>query len=148
LPLGGKSAPCGFPCSWPFVMSPHRRKWPSVLGFLTFIALIGIGIALSIPSVARLPRAYYNGKDQFEWAGVLASGQAQNRQEAITALCEILKDKRNHKWGSIFHISLFALADGKASEALPTLVELLEELDDPVCRADVKHAIQIIEPNK
>ena len=125
----------------------HRRKWPSVLNFLTFIALIAIAIALSIPSVARLPRAYYDGKDQFEWASVLAR-QAQNRQEAITALCEILKDKSNHKKGSIFRISLFALADAKASEALPTLVELLNELDDPVCKADVKHAIEIIEPKK
>src|SRR5262249_37953729 len=59
----------------------YRRKRPSILDFLTFISLIAIGIGLSIPSVARLPRAYYQEKDQFEWANIRASRKPESRQQ-------------------------------------------------------------------
>ncbi|HMF15772.1 MAG TPA: hypothetical protein VKE98_01135 [Gemmataceae bacterium] len=123
----------------------YRRKRPSILDFLTFISLIAIGIGLSIPSVARLPRAYYQEKDQFEWANIRASRKPESRQQAITALCEILKDKKNHKHTSIFAVSLSGLAEGKAKEALPTLNDLLKTLEDPYCRAQVESAIQVIQ---
>jgi hypothetical protein len=123
----------------------YRGKRPSLRNLLWLIALIAISIGLSIPSVARLPRAFYQEMDQVEWADILESGQPESRQEAITALCEILKDKRNHRWTSVFGVSVQALAVGKAKEALPTLHDLFKNLQDPIRRAQVKNAIDVIE---
>jgi hypothetical protein len=126
----------------------YRRKKPALIDLLTLIALIAISIALSIPSVARLPRASYHQKDQFEWAEILEHGNGEKRQEAITALCTILKDRRNQERGCVFLVSVSALGVGKAKEALPTLNDLLRNLDDPFCKGQIKNAIGMIESNE
>ncbi len=116
--------------------------------FFTVIALIAISVALSIPSVARLPRAYFDGKDHDEWAEVLESGDVQNRQQAITALCEILKEKKNQRSFSVFGVSVYALGKAKAKEALPALYELLGSLESGHNKGAVKDAIEMIERRK
>jgi hypothetical protein len=112
---------------------------------VVILALITIALVLvSVPPVARLPREYYQGKDQFEWAALLQSGDLPDRDQAITALCEILKENQNHPSVSVYGVALSALIEAKAKNALRTLTNLLDTVDSR-WNAEVKHAIELIE---
>jgi hypothetical protein len=122
----------------------HYRKNRRIPLFLDVVCLNG-GIAIMIaslfPARAQIPRAYIEGKDQFEWAAALKSANGAAREKAIVALCELLKQAP--KSASVRAVALDAFKKRKATEAIPVLKELLETADKDV-RSEIEMTIKEI----
>ncbi len=127
----------------------YAAKKPLVLvEILCFIAGVSFVLGYYFPAVSRATRVYYRGKDQFEWETRLRSRAEAVRQEAIIALCEILKHAPPQSIVRTFVKD--SLVDAKAREAIPLLREL-QTGDDQELREIVKDLIgrlERIEPDK
>jgi hypothetical protein len=93
---------------------------------LCAIAVLLIGVGLSLPSVARVS-VYYQGKSQFEWADALESGNPAIRGRAIEALCQLITQYPHRH--SVQSVAAYALVRAKATETIPFLRSLLAEQD-------------------
>jgi hypothetical protein len=96
-----------------------RTKRLSILDTLSFLFSLALLVALAIPGTNRLSRAYVDGKDQFEWAAILESGDRNLRQRAIVALCQMLREMPNEV--PVRTVALNALVRSHATEAIPEL---------------------------
>jgi hypothetical protein len=101
-----------------------RDRRLSLIGLLATIAAVSVVIGSLLPVTARIPRDHYRGKDQFEWADGLQSGDEAARKEAIVALCEILTRP------TVRRLVAELLVHGKAREAIPLLRPLLTAEDE------------------
>jgi hypothetical protein len=116
----------------------RRFPWLDVLDVVASIAIL---VTFLVPSRARIPREYFEGKDQFEWAEILESSKGPTREKAIEALCELLK--RAPQKTSVREVALHALVGAQAKEAIPFLTELLKSADE-YFRYKIERAIEEI----
>jgi hypothetical protein len=114
---------------WAAFRSRWRPSWGAAIQmWVTFLLLIYLLAAWMFLPVARIPREYYEGKDQFEWAGILRSADGQTRERAITALCDLLK--RESGKDAVRSIAVRALLDAGAKEAIPVFHQVLKSEDE------------------
>jgi hypothetical protein len=100
--------------------------------------------------VNRNPRAYYQGKDQCQWVKQLHDLDPSNREEAITALCQILLDAKGKHRDLIVRTVLHHLGEAgvQAKAALPTLAVVLQQEEDRDLRAAVRRTLHLIAPDQ
>jgi hypothetical protein len=118
---------------------------PSLIGALVIIAVIAIVVAMLMPARSRIPREYFEGRDQFEWAEILEAGDPGERSKAIVALCELMK--RTPPKSSVRPVAVHALVNANARQAIPALREMLQGEDEDL-RNHAKRALQQIDPGK
>src|SRR6266849_3588041 len=106
-------------------------------------------ISALIPPVARVHRAFYEGKDQFEWLAQLKDEGPGKQQEAIAALCVILQkgDLHNDPWWHAHIAKVLGHYGPEAKSAIPTLKTLLSDEDERVRDAALE-AIRKIDPEE
>ena len=124
----------------------RQAFWINVLCVAACLSVL-FGL-LSMPTRARVNRAYYNGKDQFQWLTQLQDGNDADRQEAVVALCDILRNGklRDPGWDAEIAKRLGRLGP-EALASLPTLRELARNEDQWVREAALQ-AIQSIDPEE
>jgi hypothetical protein len=112
----------------------HRSRRPrlTLIHLLLGLGLLGVAIGLLLPLVSRVPRERYQGRDQFQWAAALQSGDAAARRQAAAALCEIMRrhpSKQGVRW-----VVSDALSEAGAVEAVPALEEMRLSGDEDLRR--------------
>src|SRR5262249_48602204 len=81
---------------WLLVRQRGRPGPYSRIERIAIVALLVLFLLLLVfRPVARAPREYFQGRDQFEWVTGLHSPDMQTRRQALTALCTILKTSRS-----------------------------------------------------
>ena len=114
----------------------------SLIELLIAIACIVLLLALLTPARSKLPRTYYQGKDQFHWMKQLEHPNPEKRQFAVLALSEMLKEKKCWSRSSI--VNQLGSKGAEARTALPALERLVHE-DEELRRVAVA-AIKNIDP--
>jgi hypothetical protein len=114
-----------------------------VLNAITAVSIILIAIGLLSPSVARVERVYYEGKDQFEWADVLEAGDPVTRRPAIEAVCQLMQKHPNRY--SVQAIGAQALVQAKATETIPLLRSMLAQQNEAMIRSPLCEALKKLE---
>jgi hypothetical protein len=112
------------------------------------IASVLAGV-LSCP-VSRMPRGYYQGKDQFQWGKQLHTADPSHREEAITALCQILLNAKGKYRSYIVITVLNSLGEAgpQAKVAVPTLQVLLEQEEDRELQNWLRRTLHLIDPDQ
>jgi hypothetical protein len=128
---------------WGAFRARAKSGWVSWSCVALLLFCIVFAVFPLVPAKAR--RAYHGGKDQFGWVAQLRSEDSAERQEAVVALCEIVRggSLRDPGWDARIATLLGELGP-EAGTALPTLRELLHHEDREVRRA-AQEAIQRIE---
>jgi prepilin-type N-terminal cleavage/methylation domain-containing protein len=121
---------------------PRRRQF-TLIEVLVGLGVVGILILFLAPLISLHPREWYGGKDQYEWAAALRSEDPEKREEAVAALCEIMR-RRPAKLGVRQFVGQ-ALVEAKAVEAVPALREMLQS-DDEDLRGEARRALQQLDP--
>jgi hypothetical protein len=131
---------CGLIGLYRYRRNARTGKWAC---HLILVAGVIVIVGAFFPPRTRIPRAFYYGKDQLEWARLARSPDAETRQGAITSLCEILRARPQDPFirMSAFH----GLAEGKAQEAIPFLLELVQDAD-PAFGNEARETIERIDP--
>lgn len=84
------------------------KRWPAPLRLALGVASVvqlGLLLYFLMPSVARVPRYYSAGHDQFYWAGRAHSTVPEERREAATALASLLQsDKQGARTWAIQYL--------------------------------------------
>jgi hypothetical protein len=112
------------------------------------IASVTILAATLFPQVARVNRAYCQGKDQFEWLAQLKEEDPEKQQECIEALCVILREGKLQDPGWDARISkVLGHFGSKAKNAVSTLKKLISH-DDERVREAALDALQKIDPEE
>ena len=99
---------------------------------------------------ARFPRAYYDGKDQFQWIKLLLDqNDRSSDEEAVTALCHMLLDeKAEHRIIRSTILGGLGSAGPRAKAAIPTLEIMLDKQQDQTLRDTVRDALHRIAPDE
>jgi hypothetical protein len=111
--------------------------------------VIALAYVLSRP-VSRMPRSYYQDKDQFQWINQLHAPHPSDREEAITALCQILVDAKGKYRPYIVRTILYPLGEAgpQAKAAVPTLEVLLQREEDRDLWDAVRRTLHLIAPDQ
>jgi hypothetical protein len=126
------------------VFGMHLVEW---------LVVLPIGIAflyiLTVP-VSRMPRGYSQGKDQFQWGKQLHVADPSHREEAITALCQILLEAKGKYRSYIVITTLNPLGEAgpQANAAIPTLEVLLQHEEDEELQYWLLRTLHLIDPNR
>jgi hypothetical protein len=110
---------------------------------LVAIGLIAVLLALLLPSARKMPRAYYQGKDQFHWMNLLHDDDPSNDEEAVKALSHILLEARFSCRCLI--LDSLARAGPRARGAVPSLQAMLEREQDRELWEQVRNTLARIE---
>ena len=106
--------------------------------------------AALFPPVARVNRAYYEGKDQFEWLAQLKEQDPEKQQEAIDAMCVILQEGKlggRDPWWDATISRRLGHYGSRAKNAVATLKRLTSHGDERVREAALD-ALQKIDPEE
>ena len=115
------------------------------------VLLMAIAVAYVFTRpLSRMPRAYYQGKDQFQWIHQLHDPDPSNREEGITALCQIILDAKGKYRPYIVRTVLHPLGEAgvRAKAAVPTLEVLLQQEEDRDLWDEVRRTLHLVAPDQ